>query len=431
MRIRNHLALASTPPRAAALAIAEAALEAVDTGAAVRRAVRLDAGTLMVGEEAVPLDPAGRVLLVAVGKCAAAAGAPLAGILGAHLSDGIVLDVAEAAVPLPDPIRVRRGTHPMPSEANVVATREIVALLEEAGPRDLVVFVISGGGSTLLCLPPDGGSVSAERALLEALFRAGATIQEINTVRKHASLARGGFLALAAGPARFVTLVFSDVPGAGVDVVASGPTVLDPSTVADAELVLARYGLSAVGGQGRMKLVETPKDPALFAGATTTVLVSNDLALAAMAAAARGLGFTPTVRTATLAGEAREVAAQVVGELHAAPPRTALLYGGETTVTVRGRGRGGRNLELALAALAHLADDELVLTLATDGRDNGDLAGAVADAVTREAARRAGLDPRAALDDNDSYGFFERVGHALETGATGANVADLMVAVRG
>ena len=430
MRVHNHAALASTPSRAAALAMAEAALEAIDTAAAVRRAARLDGGTLFVGDAAVPLDPAGRVFLVAVGKCAAAAAAPLAGILGAHLSDGIVLDVTEPGVPLRSPLRVRCGTHPMPSEANVAATREIVALLEEAGPRDLVVFVISGGGSTLLCLPPEGGSAEAESALLAELFRVGATIQEINTVRKHTSLARGGFLAVAARPARIVTLVFSDVPGAGVDFVASGPTGPDQTTVADAELVLARYGLSAAGGRSPMPLVETPKDPALFDCATTAVLVSNDLALAAMAATARGLGFTPTVRTATLGGEARAVAAHVAAELHVAPPCTALLYGGETTVTVRGRGRGGRNLELALAALAHVAEDELLLTLASDGRDNGDLAGAVADARTRRALREARIDLDSALADNDSYGVFERIGHALETGATGANVADLIVALK-
>lgn len=430
MRIRNHRTLASTPLRVAALAVAEAALDAIDTASAVRGAVRLEAGRLHVGGTPVPLHPEGRLLLVAVGKCALAAAETLAEILGARLAGGIVLDVAEAEATAIPGLRVRRGTHPMPSAANVEATREIVAFLEAAGPLDVVLTVISGGGSTLLCLPPDGGSVEAERAVLVALFRAGATIQEINTVRKHTSLARGGFLARYARPARLVTLVFSDVPGSGVDVVASGPTVLDPSTVADAERVLARHGLPAACGLVWIPLVETPKNPALFANATTAVLVSNDMALAAMAAAARGLGFAPVIRTCTLAGEARAVASQVVTELHGAPPRTALLYGGETTVTVRGHGRGGRNLELALAALAGVAEDELLLTLASDGHDNGHLAGALADLVTREAAWRAGLDPAVCLAENDSYGFFERVGHALETGTTGANVADLIVALR-
>ena len=426
MRIHNHHALASTPARVAALATAEAALEAIDTASALRRTVRVEGDVLRAAGAAVPLHPGGRLLLVAVGKCALAAGSTLTEILGARLADGIVLDVAQAEAPAVGGLRVRRGTHPMPSAANVAATREIVAFLEAAGPLDVVLTIISGGGSTLLCLPPEGGSFEAERAVLEALFRAGATIQEINTIRKHTSLARGGFLARYARPARLVTLVFSDVPGAGVDFVASGPTIPNQSTVADAEQVLARYGLP----RDRLPLVEMPKEPALSAGATTAVVVSNTVALEAMAAAARAAGFAPVIRTATLAGEARAVATHVVRELHAAPPRTALLYGGETTVTVRGRGRGGRNLELALAALAGGAEDELLLTLASDGRDNGHLAGALADGITREAARRAGLDPRAYLTENDSYGFFERVGHALETGAMGANVADLVVALR-
>jgi hydroxypyruvate reductase len=413
-----------------ALAIAEAALEAIDTGAAIRRAVALDGDTLRIAGQAVPFAPAGRLRLVAVGKCATAAAAALRDVLGTALHDGIVLDVAEAArLPLGS-LTVLYGTHPMPSEANVEATRAVLRLLEGGRPDDVVLGAISGGGSTLLCLPPPGGTVAGERVALEALFRAGATIQEINTVRKHASLARGGNLARAAQPARVIGLVFSDVPGAPPEFVASGPTYPDLRSLADAQRVLARYGVSSGQGADRLALVETPKDPAIFARVTNTVVVSNQVALDAMATAAKRAGCAAEVRTATLSGEAREVAASVLRDLEAATCGTALLYGGETTVTVRGAGRGGRNLELALAAVAGVRDDALVLTLATDGRDNGDLAGAIADAVTRNAARAAGADPAAYLAANDSYGFFARVSQALETGSTGANVADLIVALR-
>ena len=430
MPVLNRDALAITPARRAALTIAEAALAAIDTGPAIRRAVALAGDGLRVADEKIALAPRGRVRLVAVGKCARAAAAVLVDVLGERLTDGVVLDVAEAGPAPAAGIRVFQGTHPLPSAANVAATREILRFLEGGRPDDLVLCVISGGGSTLLCLPPPGGSVEDERAVLDVLIRAGATIEEINTVRKHASLARGGRLARAARPARVVGLVFSDVPGGTVDLVASGPTVRDPSTVADAERVLARYGLPASAGLERYPLVETPKDAAPTGGVRNVVLVSNQMALEAMAAAARREDMAAEVRTATLAGEAREVAARVVRDLHAAPAGTAHLYGGETTVTVRGTGRGGRNLELALAALREVRDDELVLTLASDGRDNGALAGAIADAVTRRAAERAGVDPAASLAANDSYGFFGRVPHALETGSTGANVADLIVAVR-
>jgi glycerate 2-kinase len=430
MPIRNRDALATTPARNAALALADAALEAIDTGAAVRRAVALEHDTLRVAGETLALAPSGRLRVVAVGKCATAAAGALAEVLGPRLGGGIVLDVTEAGGPLPAGMRALHGTHPMPSAANVAATQAILRFLEGGRPDDLVLCVVSGGGSTLLCLPPDGGSVEEERLVLQALFRAGATIQEINTVRKHSSLARGGHLARAARPARVVGLVFSDVPGGTLDLVASGPTVRDPSTVADAERVLARYGLPTAGALAHFQLVETPKDPADFAAVRNAILVSNRVALEAMAAAGRREGLAADVRTASLQGEAREVATRVVRELRAAPQGTAHLYGGETTVTVRGAGRGGRNLELALAALGEVREDELVLTLATDGHDNGDLAGAVADAVTRRAARRAGADPAAFLAANDSYGFFVRVPHALETGPTGANVADLVVALR-
>lgn len=431
MRIRNRAELATSAAREVALALAEAALEAIDTRAAVRRLVRRDGDALRVAGEIVGIPPAGRLRLVAVGKCATAAADALTAVLGPRLVGGLVLDVAGAGSPTLAGIRVLHGSHPWPSAANVAATAEVLGFVADGREDDLVLCVVSGGGSTLLCLPPEGGSFEAERAVLEALFRGGATIQEINTVRKHSSLARGGRLAVAARPARVVGLVFSDVPGGTPDLVASGPTVRDPSTVADARRVLERYGLCEAARAGRFPLVETPKDPAEFAAVRNVVLVSNEAALRATADAAHRLGWSPEVRTATLAGEAREVAARIVRELHEVPARTALLYGGETTVTVGGGGRGGRNTELALAALPALRPDELVLTLATDGHDNGELAGAIADARTQADAARAGADAGSYLTVNDAYGFFERVPHALRTGATGANVADLVVALRG
>ncbi len=344
MRISNHAALAETALRAAALEIAEAGLEAIDTAAAVRRAVRWSPARLSAGDLQVPVGP-GRVLLVSVGKCATTAAAALREVPGGRLDGGIVLDVDAAAPRALPPLTWLAGTHPLPSPANVAATRRVVELLERAGENDLVVCVISGGGSTLLCLPPDDAPPDAERAVVGALIRAGATIGEINTVRKHSSLARGGHLARYAYPARVVSLIFSDVPGGTVDLVASGPTVRDPSSVADAEAVLRRYGLPAAAGLARFPLVETPKAERFFERVDHVTLVSNEVALRAMARAAENLGYAATLVTQTLAGEAREVGARVVRALDDAAPGTALLYGGETTVTVSGRGRGGRNLE--------------------------------------------------------------------------------------
>jgi glycerate-2-kinase len=428
--IANRATLAVTAARRAALDIAEAGLEAIDTAAAIRRAVRLAGATLQVGDEAWPLRPSGRLLLVAVGKCASAAAAELRRLLGDRLDGGVVLDVDQAPARDLGRLASLRGTHPLPSARNVEASRRIVDLLRGAGEDDLVVCVVSGGGSTLLCLPPDGGSPEAESATLQALTRAGASIQEINTVRKHTSLARGGFLAQVAYPARVVSLVFSDVPGAPADLVASGPTVHDPTTVEDAERVLRRYGLAAADSARWPALLETPKEHRYFERTRTVVLVSNETALQAMAARAGALGYAATIVTSTLAGEAREAGERVVRELRAEGAGAALLYGGETTVTVTGGGRGGRNLEVALAAQRLVGDGEIVVTVASDGRDNGDFAGAVADVRARTGARRLGLDLDAYLAAHDSYGFFERTGDYLVTGSTGSNVADLIVALR-
>jgi len=430
VKISNHAALAVTTARTAALDIAEAGLDAIDTAAAVRRSVRLSGEVLQVGDEVWPLRPSGRLLLVAVGKCATVAAAELVRLLGDRLDDGVVLDVDAAPARDLGPLLSLRGSHPLPSGRNVAATRRIVDLLRVAREDDLVLCVVSGGGSTLLCLPSDGGSAKAESVMFQALTRTGATIQEINTVRKHTSLARGGFLAQHAYPARLVSLVFSDVPGAPADFVASGPTVRDPTTVEDAARVLRRYGVAAAARTSQLALLETPKESRYFERARTIVLVSNETALQAMATRAGALGYAATIVTSTLVGEAREAGELVVRELRAAAPATALLYGGETTVTVTGGGRGGRNLEVALAAQRLVGDGEIVVTVASDGRDNGDFAGAVADSLARANARRLGLDLDAHLADNDSCGFFERTGDYLVTGSTGSNVADLIVALR-
>jgi glycerate-2-kinase len=430
VKISNHAALAVTTARTAALDIAEAGLDAIDTAAAVRRSVRLSGEVLQVGDEVWPLRPSGRLLLVAVGTCATVAAAELVRLLGDRLDDGVVLDVDAAPARDLGPLLSLRGSHPLPSGRNVAATRRIVDLLRGAREDDLVLCVVSGGGSTLLCLPSDGGSAEAESVTFQALTRTGATIQEINTVRKHTSLARGGFLAQHAYPARLVSLVFSDVPGAPADFVASGPTVRDPTTVEDAARVLRRYGVAAAARTSQLALLETPKESRYFERARTIVLVSNETALQAMATRAGALGYAATIVTSTLVGEAREAGELVVRELRAAAPATALLYGGETTVTVTGGGRGGRNLEVALAAQRLVGDGEIVVTVASDGRDNGDFAGAVADSLARANARRLGLDLDAHLADNDSCGFFERTGDYLVTGSTGSNVADLIVALR-
>lgn len=427
MKIQNAQALSTSDARRAAIAIAEAGLEAIDTDAVIRSLVRADADSLEISGTKFVLNDIGRIIVIAVGKCAAQASLTLESILGERINAGISLDVRP--VPTFAHIEGFQGTHPQPSDANSKAAATILERLSGSDERDLVIFVISGGGSTLLCLPDDMGCTE-ESNILQALTRAGATIQEINTVRKHLSLARGGFFAKAAYPARAVSLIFSDVPGNDLQFIASGPTVKDETSVADAERILARYDVLRTCNMERCGLVETPKDDKYFANVTNVLAVSNTLALEVMKKKADELGFPSRILTDRMTGEARDVAASMAETIAREKAPAALLWGGETTVTIRGNGRGGRNLELALAATREIRDNTLVMSIASDGQDNGtNYAGAIADVPARQRAESAGLNMNDYLGRNDSYSFYERTGQYLSTGDTGSNVSDLVVAL--
>jgi len=372
-----------------------------------------------VKNESFPLNSFERVFFVGVGKCALEAGAAVEGILGERLSDGIILDVHRGEL---KKIKTFGGTHPLPSIENERATRAIIGLLEGATGKDLVIFAISGGASTLLCQPQDL-TCDEEGEIFRMLMRQGAAIEEINTVRKHLSLARGGYLAKHAYPAKVLSLIFSDVPGDDLEFVASGPTVKDITTVADAKKVFEKFGLEKTHG-----LIETPKEDKYFEKVKNILLISNKTALEAMAAKARTSGFTPEICTDCLRGEAREEGEKIMAALHKSKPGAALLYGGETTVTVRGNGKGGRNQELALSALHFVKDGEILVSIASDGWDNGEAAGAICDKITKEKA--GNLDVEDYLARNDSYAFFEKTGAQIMTGETGSNVSDLIIAIK-
>jgi glycerate-2-kinase len=218
-------------------------------------------------------------------------------------------------------------------------------------------------------------------------------------------------------------------PGNDFQFIASGPTVKDATTVRDAGEVLSKYHVLETCGIKDCGLVETPKENKYFARTRNIPALSNETALNAMAAMAKELGFSAEIRAAALTGEARDVGAKIIRDLRAAPPKSVLLYGGETTVTIRGKGRGGRNLELALAGLKEIGDGELVVSVASDGRDNSDFAGAICDTITKEAIRKAGFDAETELKNNNSYPVFEKAGNYLLTGDTGSNVSDLIIAL--
>ncbi|HZK88729.1 MAG TPA: glycerate kinase [Stellaceae bacterium] len=390
---------------------------------------------------ALPAAVSGRTVVVGAGKASAAMARAFETLWPGPL-EGLVVTRHGHAVPC-GRIEIVEASHPVPDAAGQQAARRILDLARGLGPGDQLVFLVSGGGSALLALPAPGVALEDKQAVTRALLRSGATIGEINTVRKHLSAIKGGRLTAAAAPARVVTLAISDVPGDDPAVIASGPSVPDPSTFADARAVLAKYRI--VEHKTVMKHLaaaehETPKPgDAIFANARFTLIASPQQALAAAADAAEAQGVTPIVLSDRIEGEARDI-----GLMHAAIALqlkdgrlrvgagavslpAVLLSGGETTVTVRGQGRGGRNSEFLLSLAAALDGAAGVAALAcdTDGIDGTeDNAGAILlpDSIARAAA--AGIDIKAALAANDAYGFFAAAGDLILTGPTLTNVND-------
>jgi hydroxypyruvate reductase len=433
---------AARPPLDKTLA---AALGAVEPGAAVNRFVSLRHGALLVGDRRYPLERVGRVLVVGAGKASAPMAAAVEDILGDRIQvEGCVTVRYGHSAPTRH-VRIREAGHPVPDEAGVAATREIVELLEGTTDDDLVICVISGGGSALLMLPADEITLSDLQATTDALLRCGASINQINVVRKHLDDIKGGGLARLAAPARMIALVLSDVVGNPLDAIASGPTVADTSTFADAASIFDRFDLwssvpESVSRRLRLGLSgqveDTPKaGHPVFERTQTVVVGSNLLACEAAAEAAKGAGFDALVLTTFVEGEAREAARVLAGilrEVHASghPLRRpcCIVAGGETTVTIRGEGRGGRNQELALAAAFGLrgVPNVLLASIGTDGNDGPtDAAGAWVDGSTLDRAGAHGLDAAAALAVNDSYAFFDALGDLVRTGPTNTNVNDL------
>lgn len=412
-----------------ALTIADAAYTAIDVSVALNNELCVSGEMLLHGKRAYPL--AGRrVFFVGVGKCAFTAAHAIELLLGKHLTGGIALDVAGEVPVYLAKITAITGTHPLPSEQNAAATRSILDILESATHEDLVIMLVSGGGSTLICQPTAPMTIADEQTLFKELSAKGATIEDMNMVRKHTSTARGGGLAKAAYPAEVISLIVSDVPGNNIQFISSGPTVQDDSTIADAQAVLGRYSVTAPTG---LTLIETPKEAKYFGRMTNTLFLTNNTGLTAMKEAAERLGYVATIITDTLSGEARKVGRQIVTMLHDAPTKTAFLYGGETTVTlpdVGAFGAGGRNQEMALSVLTDIKDDELLFPFTSDGHDNTDYAGAIADAESVAHARAYGMSSEEYLVEHRSYDFFTTTKDAVNVGYTGSNVSDFIIALK-
>ncbi len=430
-----------------------AAVEAVEPGRAVARFLSRDGDVLRAGDASTRLAPGASVRLVAAGKAAAAMAEAAASVLGERLERGVLVTKHGhlGGRTLPPSVAVFEAGHPVPDDSGRAGVAAVEALLAGRHEGDTVVVLLSGGASALLADPAEPLGLDGLRATTDLLLRSGAPIGEMNAVRKHLSRLKGGQLARLAAPAHVVSLVLSDVVGDPLDVIASGPTAPDPTSFTDAWEVIERRGLVDVlpaavrtrlrdGVEG--KLPDTPKPgDALFARVTNVIVGSNRLAALAAADAARTLGYETLLLSTFVEGEAREIArvAAALGRgvlAHEDPvgPPACLVLGGETTVTVRGNGRGGRNQELALAAALALEGIEgvSVMALATDGSDGPtDSSGAVVDGGTVAAIRAGGVDPAAALRGNDAYAALAAAGAHLLTGPTGTNVNDLLVVLAG
>ncbi len=392
----------------------------------------------------------GRVLVVGAGKASGAMAAAVEEAWSDGIADGVVAVKDGYTVPTRR-IRLREAGHPVPDERGAAAARAIHALARSAVAEDLVLALVSGGGSALTPAPVPPITLGDKQAMTRLLLAAGATINQLNAIRKHVSLLKGGQLARAASPARVEALLLSDVVGDALDVIASGPTTPDVSTFAEALDILDRFGLRERAPQSIVlrleqgahgELPETPKpgDP-LFARVRNSVIGNNALVVDAAAARARELGFTPHVLTRALEGEARDMAGRFVEmarAIHAGRGPVAapacVIAGGETTVTIKGRGKGGRCQEFALTAALAMdgLSDVVVLAAGTDGSDGPtEAAGAIVDRESVARARARGFDPEAGLAENDSNTVLGGAGDLVVTGPTNTNLLDLyMVLVR-
>ena len=432
--------------RQRAIQIFQAGLQAVAPGPAIRMVCQLDEDIMIVAGQSYDLSQYQNIFVLGAGKAGASMAKAIEEILGDRISDGVITVKYEHLEKLKK-IKIQEAGHPIPDQKGLDGAQAIYQLAMSADENTLVLCLISGGGSALLPLPVAGVSLKDKQETTKVLLSCGATIHEINAVRKHLSLIKGGGLAKAVYPATLITLVLSDVVGDDLDSIASGPCVPDSKTFGDCQAIFIKYSIvnripssvlryieSGISGN----VAETPKAGQEFFKKTQNVIVANNFnALLKAKEKAEKLGYNTLLLSSMLEGETREVASNHVAiareiQLHGYPIQkpACLLSGGETTVKIQGTGKGGRNQEFVLAAAIKMVgmSNTIVFSAGTDGSDGPtDAAGAIADETTLQRSIAAGLTPQQYLDSNDSYNFFDRLNDLYKTGPTNTNVMDLRV----
>ena len=418
-RIKNYEQLATDTYRRDALDIAEAGLEAICTESIINNSIKIDGEYLHINDEIFKLSDYRSVKVIGFGKASSKAARALEKILGSRITAGIVIDKEPNTC---ETIKVYRGTHPRPSLENFSVAKDIIALAENPDEKDLFIVVVSGGGSALLCWPE--AECLRGQELYDAFLKSGETIKELNTVRKHISLVKGGGLAKILFPATVIGLIFSDIPGEYYDQVASGPTFIDASTKKEAEEIVESLNMAALETLGKLELFETPKEKKYFEKVHNFVLVSNHTALEAMASKAQELGYESKI----LDAENYESADETISKLKINhKSKSVILMGGEIRLKIdKLGGSGGRNSYLTSKAINKL-ENSVLISLASDGTDNGESAGAIVDNTTLVRAQSLGIDFDDHIQRYDTYDLFEKLKGTIYTGPTGANVSDLII----
>jgi glycerate 2-kinase len=435
--------------RSDALKIFQSSLEPVNPYNAVRRFVRLDGNRLILGQEehvAVEwdLNQFEHIFLVGGGKATAPMAKAMEDLLGSRIDAGVI-NVKYGFTEKLSYIEILEAGHPLPDRNGMEGTKKILDLLNKAGEKDLVFSLISGGGSALLPYPAERIQLEEKQAVTRALLKCGASIDEINTIRKHISASKGGQMARTAYPSTVVNLMLSDVVGDKMDVIASGPFVPDRSTFQDACRIIQGYELDDIPDSVKdhlkkgaaQKIPETPKDgDVVFDRVHNMIIGSNILALEAAGREAEAFGYKTLILSSMVEGETKEVARvhtavakEILKSGRPVPPPACIISGGETTVTIKGKGKGGRNQEFCLVAAMDIQDlphRVVILSGGTDGNDGPtDAAGAIVDATTIIRGKEIGLNVSEYMEDNNSYHYFRKIKDLLITGPTNTNVMDV------
>jgi hydroxypyruvate reductase len=444
LNLEDDLTMNIARARKDALAIFQAGVKAVDPAHAIKKHLKLEGNRLTAGETIYDLAAFDRISVIGAGKASAAMARAMEEILDKRLNSGLVITKYSHALPL-DKVQVIEAGHPVPDVAGFRGAQKIIQFLEQRNEKDLVFFLISGGGSALLPYPHEGLTLEDKRDVTKILLAVGANIQEINTLRKHLSQVKGGRLAKIAHPATLISLILSDVIGDDLDSIASGPTVPDRSTFRDCVDIVEKYQITDrlpsvvadIFNKGiRGEIEDTPEagDP-VFERTQNLIIGSNIKAVEEAAKKATELGYNTLILSTFIEGETRDVAGvhaaiakEILSSGNPIERPACVISGGETTVTIRSGGKGGRNQEFSLAAAIDIdgLENVVLLSAGTDGTDGPtDAAGAISDGATVVRARKLGMDPNHYLRENDSYHFFKALGDLILTGPTFTNVMDL------